>query len=68
MTTETIYHYELAVTPGFTPSQKQRLLEFALALSEETDAEHHGTFILSERTSELDLSASVTTFTLEEEE
>lgn len=49
----TVYHYDLAVVPELNQDQKDRPLDFALALSRGSDAEQYGTFILSEYEQEL---------------
>lgn len=43
-----VYHYDLGVSPELSQDQKDRLLNFTLALSRESDQGQYGTFILSE--------------------
>lgn len=63
----TVYHYDLAVVPELNQDQKDRLLEFALNLSRESDPEQYGTFILNEYVQEFPDDLEYAEFLIESE-
>lgn len=62
-----VYHYDLCVSPELSQDQKDRLLDFTLSLSRESDPGQYGTFILSEYLQEFPDDLEYAEFLIESE-